>query len=443
MLIHNAIILTMNDTREVITDGALLYKGEKIIDVGKSATLLKKYKDEEKIDAKGRILMPGLVNCHTHLYSTFACGISLKSKAPKNFPEILQKLWWRLDNALSKDSVRLSAIIPLISAIRLGSTTLIDHHSSPMAVKGSLSTIADCFEQMGLRGVLSYEVSDRNGEKNSQDGIAENISFLEELKQCKRNKNMLGGLFGLHASFTLKDKTLSKCYEAAKGYNTGFHIHLAEDLADRVITEKKFKTKIVKRLLENGILGEKTFAAHCIHLTPDEMDILAKTKTIAIHNPRSNMNNAVGRMKIETLLKKKIRICLGTDGMSSGMWDELKTAFLIHKHDLKNPNYGWDDFFKILFYNNPEIAGKILNIKLGVLEKGAAADMIILDYLPSTPINSSNLNGHIYFKIAESPVDTTIVNGKILMKNKIITVIDEEKICSEALKTSKKVWDNF
>ncbi len=442
MLIFNANILTMNTKSDIIIDGAAVIKDGKIFDVGKSKDLLKKYKSLKKHDAGGKILMPGLINAHSHLYSTFACGIALKSSPPKDFPQILEKLWWRLDKALNIKSVRTSALIPLISAIKLGTTTLIDHHSSPNAVSGSLSSIADCYREVGLRGVLCYEVTDRNGEKNAMEGIEENIRFLKEIKNSD-DDNYISGLFGLHASFTLKDKTLAKSFDAAKSLDAGFHLHLAEDISDRIMTEKRYRDNIIKRLIKYGILGKKTVAAHCIHLNNDEIKVLGETQTKVIHNPRSNMNNAVGRMKIEEMAKNNVLLGLGSDGMSSGMWDEMKTAFLIHKHDLKNPNYGWQEVFKSLFITNPKIAGEMLNTTLGVIEKGAAADMIIIDYKPFTPLTSENMMGHIYFKISESTVDSTIVGGKFLMKNREIKVLDEDKIVRESMQTAKKVWAKF
>lgn len=442
MLIHNAVVLTMNQRRDVILNGAVVISGGKIIEVGKSEGLLKKYPKEQRFDACGKTLMPGLVNAHTHLYSTFACGMPLKAKSPKNFPEILKRLWWRLDKALFNKAVRLSAMLPLISAIRLGTTTLIDHHSSPSSVAGSLDIIADCYREIGLRGAMAYEVSDRNGVKNIDEGIRENVRFIEKARNSGAD-GFMGALFGLHAAFTLSDKSLKKCVDAASALDAGFHIHLAEDVSDFDYSKKKFKMSVAERLYKHGILCKKTIAAHCVHLDDMDYKLLAMTQTKVIHNPRSNMNNAVGRMRLEEMAKNDVFVGMGSDGMSSGMWDELKTAYLIHKHDLKDPRFGWDEVFRMLFINNPLIASEILNIKTGVIAADYAADIILLDYMPATPISGDNMLGHIYFRIAEAPVDSTIVGGKFLMKNKRINIVDEAQITREALKVSKEVWEKF
>jgi putative selenium metabolism protein SsnA len=441
MLIHNATILTMNDRWEIQENSAIYVEGDLIREMGQSGELLQKYKEPAALDARGRVVMPGFINAHMHLYSTFARGITLKDTPPVTFNEILERLWWRLDKALDNDAVRMSAYIPLIQAIRCGTTTLIDHHASPHAITGSLDIIAELFESIGLRGALCYEVSDRDGAKAATAGIAENVRFLE---RCTRERpSLLSGMFGLHASFTLSDGTLAQCLEAAAPYGAGFHVHCAEAISDVEHANAHFGKGVVERFATAGILGRNTIAAHCVHVTEKEIGILGETKTNVVHNPRSNMNNAVGCAPALKMMRAGVRVGLGTDGMSACMTDELKTALLLHKHESRDPRTGWTECPEMLFRANPRIASEIFGANIGVIEAGAKADLIILDYFPPTPMTPQNLAGHILFGLADAPVVTTIVGGKILMKDCILTEIDEEEVSRRAREVAKEVWKRF
>jgi putative selenium metabolism protein SsnA len=441
MIIHNATVLTMNAGREILDDGAILIVGDTIKDFGSSKEILKKYKDPETLDANGKILMPGFINTHMHLYSTFARGIALKDKPPETFPQILERLWWRLDRALDEEAVSLSALIPLIQAVKSGVTTIVDHHSSPCAIMNSLDIIAGQFEKIGLRGVLCYEVSDRDGPGASQAGIGENVRFLDK---CKKEKpSLLKGLFGLHASFTLSDDTLRSCIEAAQDYDTGFHVHCAEALSDIEDARRRYGKTVVERFCETGILGSRSITAHCVHVTQEDMKILRETKTNVAHNPRSNMNNAVGCAPVLEMLKRGIRVGLGTDGMNTRMTDEIRVFSLIHKHETKDSQSAFEEAYTILFKNNALIASRLFDRQIGIIEKDAAADLIMVDYFPPTPLTSENLPGHILFGIIDAPVDTTIVGGRILMQKMEIPGIDEEEISRKAKRIALKVWERF
>jgi putative selenium metabolism protein SsnA len=441
MIIVNSAILSMNEENEIFKDKAVFIEDGIIREIGPENDIIDKYPEDKILDAGGRILMPGFINTHTHLYSTFARGIPMKDAPPENFPQILERLWWRLDKALGPKAIYCSAEIPLIQAIRCGTTTLFDHHASPGTITDSLEMIADAFEEAGIRACLCYEVSDRDGEIVSSEGIRENLRLLERCKKYPDSR--LKALFGLHASFTIGEKTLEKCVEAASDFDAGFHVHCAEDISDQEHALTNYGKTVVKRFRDAGILNPKTILAHGVHITENDMDIIAETKTNLVHNPRSNMNNAVGCAKVLKMLEKGILVGLGTDGMSSCMVDELKVANLIHKHENKDPRVAWVESVNMLFKNNSKIAGKIFGEKIGVIEEGAVADIIIVDYDPPTPMNQENLVGHILFGIADAQVDTTIVAGKILMKGKEILVIDEKRVCKKSREVAKEVWKNF
>ncbi len=437
MIIYNATVISLGAKPLLIPDGAVYVRDDRIVDVGKSSRIMKAYKSLPSINANGKVLMPGLINSHTHLYSTFARGMPGIGRQPRNFMQTLKKVWWRLDSALSEEAIHLSALISLAQAIRAGTTTLIDHHSSPNAIRGSLDSLADIIEDVGIRACLSYEVSDRDGKHRTREGIEENVRFLQAIN---RRSSLVRGLFGLHSSFTLSDKTLRRCVTAARAVNAGFHLHCAEGLIDNEDSIKKHGKGVIERLAEFGILGPESILAHCVHVSEAQISLLAKTHTMVVHNPRSNMNNAVGCAPLAPMLKRGVTVGLGTDGMSELMWDELMTGVLLHKHVGQDVRAGTNEIVTALFQNNARIASQIFGTKIGVIEKGAKADLILVDYYPPTPLAKENLAAHVLFGIANAPVDSTIVNGKMLMRNGKLRRLDESSIATRGRKIARQLW---
>ena len=373
MLITNSMLITFGKENQVVSDGAILITGEHIADLGQTAGLMAKYPDEEILDAQGKLAMPGLICTHTHFYGAFARGMAIPGEAPQNFPDILEKLWWRLDKALYWQDIRYSALVCLIDAVRHGATTLIDHHASPSAIEGSLDIIAEAVEEAGVRACLCYEVTDRDGEELAQAGIEENRRFIAKTASEKTGK--LAGVFGLHASLTLSDETLEKAVEAANALGVGFHIHVAEDMADVRDSLKKSGLRVVERLNEFGVLGPQTIAAHCVHVDAYEKEILQETGTWVVHNPRSNMNNAVGVADVPGMLKMGIDVGLGNDGFSNNMFTEMHTVYLLHKLNKGDPRVmGADQVMQMEFQNNAQIANVFFPDQLGELSVGALAD---------------------------------------------------------------------
>ena len=255
MLITNATVVS--DLHNLHEDHAIRWDGDRITDLGRSADLTAQFPDDEVINAKGSLVLPGSICAHTHFYGAFARGMAIPGPAPKDFPEILARLWWPLDKALDEDAVRLSAQVLLIDAIKHGTTTIIDHHASPNFIDGSLDVIADAVEAAGLRAVLCYEVTDRDGPEKAQQGIDENVRFIKAAQKRAR----VAGTFGLHASLTLSDTTLQRCAEAGASVGSGFHIHVAEHEADEYDSLHKSGKRVVQRLDEAGILGPKTIVS--------------------------------------------------------------------------------------------------------------------------------------------------------------------------------------
>ena len=436
MLITNGTLVTFEEENELIPDGALLTEGDRIAAVGRTTELMGRYPNEEILDAQGKLVMPGIICAHTHFYGAFARGMALKTAPPSNFPQILEYLWWRLDKALNLDDIRYSALVCLLDAIQNGTTTLIDHHASPRAVAGSLDVIGEAVTEAGLRACLCYEVSDRDGEEMALEGITENERWIR-----RASGDLLAGTFGLHASLTLSDETLKRAVELANGLNVGFHIHVAEDKADVADSLKKSGLRVVERLEKAGVLGTKTIAAHAVHIDAFETDILRETGTKVVHNPRSNMNNAVGVADVPRMLRRGIDVGLGNDGFSNNMFSEMKTAFLLHKLAQGDPRVmGADQVLQMAVRNNARVANLFFPKPLGELSVGAYADIILLDYIPTTPLHAGNFPWHLIFGMDGGQVSTTMVGGKILMKDRRLLTLDEEAICARSRELAQKLW---
>lgn len=441
MILKNGRVITQDKDRPYIEDGAVVIEGNKIIAVDTTENILAKYKEEDIIDVDGKVIMPGFINTHHHIYSAFARGMASSGKPNENFLEILENLWWKIDKKLSLEDLKYSAYTTYIDCIKKGVTTVFDHNASPFAVTGSLDSIADAAKDLGLRTCLCYEVSDRDGEKIAQEGIDENINFIK--KYNTDEQNMIKGMFGLHASFTLSDETLRKCDEELKGLNAGYHVHVAEGIDDLEQCLEKYGKRVIERLRDMDILGDKTIAVHCIHVTDDELNILRDTNTMVVHNPESNMGNAVGCQPFLELHQKGITIGLGTDGYTSDMTESMKVANIIHKHVKQNPSVAWGEVPVSMFENNRKIAQKYFSGDLGILRAGALADVIVVDYDPLTPMNENNINSHILFGFTGKDVVTTIIDGKVIMQDRKLVGINEKEIFKTSREVAKKLWDRM
>lgn len=439
MLIHNATVLTFDDANRVLADGAVCYEKDTIVAVGESRDLLAAYPDAPRWDAGGLVLMPGQICAHTHFYGAFARGMYIPGPPAADFPEILRKLWWPLDRSLDLGGVESSAEVCLVDAIRNGTTTLIDHHASQTAIDGSLDAIAGALDRSGLRGVLCYEVTDRDGPDAASAGIRENVRFRNAIRNSQFTTR-IAATFGLHASMTLSDETLERC--AAESER--FHVHVAEHPADAWDSLARSGVRTVERLHSFGITGPESIFAHCIHIDAWETALLRETSTFVSHQPRSNMNNAVGAAAVPAMLRGGMAVCLGNDGFSNDMFAEMKVADLLHKVSSGDPRtLGADKVMDVAVRNNRALAGHFFDKPVGILAPGAFADLILLDYHPTTPIHADNLPWHILFGVSGGHVHSTICHGQVLMKNRELLTLDEEAITARSRERAASTWERF
>lgn len=441
-LIYNARVFTNGDSPVVLDNASILIEKGRIKKIASAEETIITAKKCAEIDARGKLVMPGWINAHMHFYSTYARGLALK-KSPQNFKSILSDLWWQLDKALDDEAVYYSALIPAITAIKHGVTSVIDHHAGPNAIDGSLDRVEAALEKTGLRAVLCYEVSDRDGKEKRDMGLRENERYI---KKCSHRKkadpdHLYDALFGLHASFTLSDETLTRAASIGQESGSGFHFHLCEGEADN---QSPFSDeRAVPRLKRFGILGSQSIAAHAIHINDQEIGILSDTDTVVVHNPQSNMNNAVGRADIFKMLENDVLVGLGSDGMTPAIIPDIRAASIIHKHALNNPTAGWLEVAQLALKNNPMIFERVTGQKLGAIVPGHLADLIIVDYYPPTPFEETNFWGHLLFGIADAPVDTVIINGRIVMREKQLTMVDEREAAAKSREFAAKVWEKI
>jgi putative selenium metabolism protein SsnA len=441
LLIANGIVLTFDRDSRVIYNGGVVIDGEEIIALGKTDELKARFPGAQYKDAEGMIIMPGMINTHMHLYSTFARGMDLKTdKAPQNFPEILEKLWWRLDKKLNEKDIYYSAIYAVLDGIKNGTTTVFDHHASANFIDGSLDIIAEAVKEAGIRASLAYEISDRDGHEKAIAGIRENERFIKRARE--EGNSYLGGIIGLHASFTLEDKTLSRVSALADELRVPFHIHTAEGIIDLNDSKKRGFRGVAERLAYYGILRPDTLAIHGVHLKEDELELLKERQTYLIHNPESNMSNAVGTAPLKAAMKQGITIGLGTDAYTTDMFESIKAANLLQKHELHDPQAG-NEVYRMVFENNREIASRFFKRPLGVLEEGAVADLILIRYAPPTVITGENVYSHVLMGMCGAMVDTTIVGGKVLMEDREVKVLDYGEIVKRINEQSRDFWRRF
>jgi len=423
-----------------LPDGGVVTDGGKIVEVGTTADLKAKYPQAEFVDARGGVIMPGLINAHTHIYSALARGLSIDGYNPTSFYEVLDGQWWYIDRNLDLEATKASAQALVIDSIKQGVTTIFDHHASFCEVPGSLMRIAEVTREFGMRACLCYEVSDRDGEEKSLQSVQENKDFID---YCEQNpSDMLKAMFGGHALFTISDKTFDRMAAANSG-RVGYHIHVSEGMNDVYDSLQNYGRRPVQRLQDHGILGPKTILGHCIHVNTAEMDIIKATDTMCVNNPESNMGNAVGISPVLQLYKKGILIGLGTDAYTNDMLESIKVALCSQRHNACMPNVGWCEVTDMLFRNNAKIGEKYFSVQLGVLKAGAAADIIVMDYKPFTPFSDENIDGHMIFGMTGRQCQTTIAGGKLLMQDRQLVGIDEEAENAHILEAAKKLWGSL
>ncbi len=436
LLLGNGRVITRDDGNPFLENGCVAMDGGVIAGVGDTAAMKASHPGARFLDAKGGVIMPGLINAHNHIYSAFARGLSIKGANNRTFLEILDGLWWTIDRHLLLADTAASADWNFIDCIENGTTAIFDHHASYGEIEGSLFAIAESAKKFGVRANLCYEISDRDGADKMRAAVRENVAFIRHAQAD--TSGMLAGMMGMHAPFTLSSSTLTYCM-AEKPNGAGVHIHVAEGIEDVLDSLKQHGKRPVFRLHDFGVLGEKTICGHCTHVSEAEMDLLAATGSLVAHNPESNMGNAIGCPPVLSMFHRGIGIGLGTDGYTNDMLESYKVANILHKHHLCDPTAAWGEIPAMLFENNRKMVSAFFGKPLGILKAGACADVIALDYTPQTPMTGDNANSHVLFGMNGHSVTTTIINGEIKMHNRELVGIDKEAVLAHCRERARDV----
>jgi len=438
LLVAGGTVVTLGSPNRVLPGAAVLLDGDRVVEIGAEADLRARHPGAvQRVDATGKLVMPGLVCAHHHLYSTFARGAPLAGFAPANFLEILQGLWWKLDLALAPGDVRLSALPVLLDALRAGTTTVIDHHESQGYQEGVLDELAAACREAGVRTCVTLGASDRLG--RGAEGIAENRRFLARAQP----DDLVRGMVGLHAPFTVSPETLGAAVELARDRHVGLHVHVAEDRADQEHSLKHYGVRAIERLGRAGALDERTLIAHGIHLDAAERERLQSAGSWILHNPESNMNNAVGAADVLALMKHGIHVALGTDGMSSDMRAQLRAAFLLQRQLHGDPRVAWMESLGMLLDANARLASRIWGRPVGSLAPGGVGDVVVYAYDPPTPLTADNFGGHLLFGILDASVDVTIVGGVVRHERGAFPGLDAPGVHARAREAASAFWKRF
>ncbi|MHB8071428.1 MAG: putative aminohydrolase SsnA [Candidatus Cryosericum sp.] len=442
LLVRNARIVYPATKGFVVDRGWLLARDGLIAGLGTGASPVEARQpsaDRVEIDAGGMTLLPGLINAHMHLYSMYSRGMST-GRVSHGFVDVLQDLWWRLDRSLLKDACWMSAAFSGMDSLRCGTTTIVDHHASPSYVVGSLSTLSDALCQIGLRHVLSYEITDRNGPEGAHAGVEENVRFADEVHGVH---GLASAMVGLHASFTISDETLSILHDAIGSRSVGYHVHVAEGAVDETDSITKYGKRIICRLDEAGLLGPHSIAVHCVGIDDLERRLLSESGTPVVVNTMSNMNNAVGLPAVREMLNAGVEVGIGTDGYTANMFEEFRNTLVGMRHRYEDPSAFWPEVQQAQIETNADIVSRLIGQSVGCLEQGAAADFILVDYTSPTPINATNAFGHMFFGMSSDLVDTVVVGGKVAVRNHEVLGVDRKDLERESLKVAKDVWEAF
>lgn len=440
IIITNGIIYTGD---EIIHQGTVLIEGETVAEIvrGGGADSFARGADDRVIDADGRLITPGLVNAHTHIYSALARGIAIKDAPPDNFVQILERLWWRLDNALTLSDIELSAHLHALDCLHRGVTTIFDHHASQTVIVDSLPTIAAALAEHGLRHCLCFEVSDRGGRNAAQAGIEENRRFMESCQSAPSPDRR--AKFGLHASMTVSAATLDACREASSDLPGGFHVHVAEDRADQVEATASYGQRVIGRLAAAGILTDETVCVHGVHLDEGELKQLAAANSWLAHCPESNMNNAVGAADLGAYRRAGVKLALGTDGFTTDMFRESLAAHLLQNHHRQHPGAGYEVVPDLLFGANATLATETFGLPLGAVKAAAPADLVVWEYRPPTPLSIDNLYGHILFGLVGAVAREVVIAGRHVLAGGSAVTCDEKEIAARCTAAAEKLWERF
>ena len=433
-LIQNAVIITMDPQRRVLANTDLLIEDSIIASIGKGL----KEKADRVIDGTGRMVLPGFICGHTHLYGIMLRGAPMDIKPTTDFLQILDRIWWKVDSAFVNEDAYASALASCYEFVKSGTTCFADTYSGPGSVEGILDEIAKGVTEVGIRGILAFEATERNSKEEGERGLKENVRFLKKLK--KTPHDLLYGMYSLHASFTLSDELIQKTREQADQLPAPLTIHTSEGLIDVYHNIERYDKRTVERLFDLGILGSDVVLAHCVHINQDELELIRGSGATVAHNPMSNMNNAVGVAPLKEMYELGIPVCLGNDGFIFDAIENIRTAYLIHKvHHLDTRVTTPQQIIEMATIDGAQVYG--LADKLGSIETGKQADLVMLHPNPRvTPILPSGVYGYIVYGCTAHDVEHVFVNGNQVVEDHQVTSVKKEDVEKALERVVPALW---
>jgi len=441
LILKDGIQVTFDSNHRILENHSILIDDGKITEIGATSQLAKQYPNTDVLDASGCIVMPGIVCSHSHLYGMLLRGASLNIAPPSDFTQILQRVWWPVDEAMTTEDAYASALIASVEFAKAGVTTFADTYSGPNSITGVLDHIARAVGQVGIRGFIAFEATERHSRDEGFRGIEENVRFAQKVREIPHSK--VHPLFSIHASFTVSDDLIREVKRLATKYHAPITIHTSEGLGDLHHNLENYGKRTVERLSDLDLLGPDVVLAHCVNLSDDEIETIAKTKTGVAHNPMSNMLNAVGVAPIMKMLEKNINIGLGNDGYIFDMFENMRSAFLLQRVQSRNPN-AIDPYvvLKMATINGAKLYG--LENQIGSLEVGKQADVIVIrpNVLP-TPLTIHTVIGHLINTVDGDDVEQVIVNGEFIVKKRQLITFNEANAASLSQTAAMKLWERM
>ncbi len=417
--------LTLKDASFLDWQTLALRRCDLLVEAGRAPVLMegpRTSKTGEVFDCRGRLVTRSFACGHHHIYSALALGMPPPAASPRGFREILERVWWRLDRCLDRDMIEASALATAVEAVRAGVTFVIDHHSSPNAIRGSLAAIVEAAQRVGVGCVPCYEMSDRDGEAAREEGLQETRAWLESGRP---------GLVGLHASFTVGERLLADAVELAARFDSGIHIHAAEDPIDQEETLARCGCRVVERLQRAGALeSPKTILAHCLHLSDEERSLIRRSQVWVAHNVESNLNNAVGLPSARGLGE---RILLGTDGMHSDMLRAAQSYYLtLVSREKCTP---------------ADVYARLRAVERWIANANFAMPgtdgLVVFDYPTRTEVTEANVLSHLLYGLTSSHVNSVVTGGRFVLKDRVVMTVSEDEVHARARAAARRLWESL
>jgi len=432
VILNAGTLVTMNDEREVRSEVHVVVEDGEIVAVEDGYA-----PGEDAIDARDEVVIPGLVNCHTHMYALPIRGAPLDA-APESFYEALVDIWWNVDEAFTERDARLSALGSCAEMLESGVTTFCDNYSGPNTLPGGLDAVAEGVAETPIRGMITFETTARNSEDEAMAGIEENRQFVRE---GEGDYDRVSGHYCLHTLFTNTESVVEACVDRATDDDRPIQIHLEEGLVDVHESIAAYGERPVPALADMGFFDAEVIAAHCVHSTETEIEILADHDVRVAHNPYSNINNAVGIADVETMEANGLTIGIGDDGWDPDMFETMRSAVGIHK--LKQNNPSGFDMAKALEWatiGSAEVLG--MDDAVGSIEVGKRGDFVTLDLGPN-PVLDGSAPYYVVSAASRADVTRTIVDGDVAYDPESgVAGVDESDL--DAVGTaSADLWDRL